>query len=241
MSPLLDRIKGFLRVYYVGGYARVGRSLANCLIALGVVLLFFDAYSGTWFQFIDEFILIGAVFLVSDYFLERSVKRSLRKSINRELGQGRDAQILWSVWQLKRYSDEYKWLFDGSLDGRDFSHGDLYRVNFVRQVDLRVNIRHAEFLYANFGNAYLFNIDFSGSNFCNVQFEHAALSWVKFRNCSFRGASFEGAKLSNTDFTGSDVTVSQLTRAKELERIILPDGRQIEKRKDLYYLLTASS
>lgn len=241
MSPLSDRVKGFLRIYYVGGYARVGRTLANGIIALGIVLLFFAAFGGNWFQLVDDFILVGVSYLVVDHFLERWVKRSLQESINRELGEGRDAQILWSVWQLKRYSDEYKWLFDGSLDGRDFSHGDLYRVNFVRQVDLRVNIRHAEFLYANFGNAYLFNIDFSGSNFCNVQFEHAAMSWVKFRNCSFRGASFEGARLSNTDFTGSDVTVSQLTKAKELERIILPDGRQIEGRQELYYLLTAST
>lgn len=241
MSPLSNRLKGFLRVYYVGGYARAGRTLANGLIVLGVVLLFFVAYGGVWFHLVDDFILIGVVFLVADHFLEKRVKQSLRESINRELNEGRDAQILWSVWQLKRYSDEYKWLFDGSLDGRDFSHGNLYRVNFVRQVDLRVNIRHAQFLFANFGNANLFNIDFSGSNFSNVQFEHAAMSWVKFRNCSFRGASFEGAKLSNTDFTGSDVTVSQLTRAKELKRVILPNGQQIERRKDLYYLLTASN
>ena len=239
MSPLLEKVKGYFRIYYVGGYADVGRFLANGLIALGLVLLFFSAYGGVWFFIVDELLGIGLTLLAADYFLERKVRESLRNSLNRELGEGRSSQILWSVWKLKRYNEEYKWLFDGSLDGRDFSHGDLYRVNFGREVDLRVNIRYADFFYANFGNAYLFNVDFSGSSFRNVQFQHAAMSWVKFRNCSFRGASFEGAKLSDTDFTGSDVTLPQLTRAKELKRIILPDGREIKGRKELYHLLTS--
>jgi hypothetical protein len=240
MGPISDSFKGFLRIYYVGGYALVGRILAYSLIALGIIFLYFTAYGGVWFKLVDDFILIGVTMLVVDHFLEQWVKESLRKSLNRKLGEGRESQILWSVWKLKRYSDEYKWLFDGSLDGRDFSHGDLYRVNFGRDVDLRVSIRYADFIYANFGNAYLFNVDFSGSSFRNVQFQHAAMSWIKFRNCSFRGASFEGAKLHDTDFTGSDVTVSQLTRAKELRRVILPNGREIMGRMELYHLLTSS-
>jgi hypothetical protein len=218
----------------------VGRILAYGIIALGVIFLYFTVYGGVWFKLVDDFILIGVTMLVVDHFLERRVKETLRKSLNRKLGEGRESQILWSVWKLKRYSDEYKWLFDGSLDGRDFSHGDLYRVNFGRDVDLRVSIRYADFIYANFGNAYLFNVDFSGSSFRNVQFHQAAMSWIKFRNCSFRGASFEGAILHDTDFTGSDVTVSQLTRAKELRRVILPNGHEIMGRKELYYLLTSS-
>jgi hypothetical protein len=213
--------------------------IGYALFGFGVVLFFFARFGGAWFYLVDEFIGIGLTVLVGDYFLERRVKKALRKSLNRELGLGRNSRVLWAVWKLKRYSDEYKWLFDGSLDGRDFSHGNLYRVNFGREVDLRVNIRYADFFYANFGNAYLFNVDFSGSSFRHVQFQHAAMSWVKFRNCSFRGASFKGAKLSNTDFTGSDVTMTQLTRAKELKQIILPDGREIMGRKELYYLITS--
>jgi hypothetical protein len=213
--------------------------IGSVLIALSVVFLFFTGFGGTWFYMIDELVSIGVAVFIVDYLLEKRVKKELRKSINRELGKGRNAQILWSIWKLKRYSDEYKWLFDGSLDGYDFSHSNLYRVNFVREVDLRVNIRYADFFYANFGNAYLFNIDFSGSSFRNVQFQHADVSWVKFRNCSFRGASFEGATLAHTDFRGSDVTMTQLTRAKEINQIILPDGREIMRRNDLYHLITA--
>lgn len=239
MNMISDKIKGAILVYYVGGSARIGRMIGSVLIAAGVVFLFFTSYGGNWYYRVDEFISIGIAVLIVDHLLEQRVKKELRKSINRELEKGRNAQILWSIWKLKRYSDEYKWLFDGSLDGYDFSHSNLYRVNLIREVDLRVNIRCADFVYANFGGAYLFNIDFSGSSFQNVQFQRAALSWVKFNNCSFRGASFEGAKLANTDFRGSDVTMTQLTRAKEINQIILPDGREIMRRKDLYQLITA--
>lgn len=239
MGIMSDKIKGLIMVYYVGGYARFGRLIGSGLIVFGVIFLFFASYGGSWFYLVDELISVGMAIFIVDHLVEQRVKKELRKSINRELEKGRKAQILWSVWKLKRYSDEYKWLFDGSLDGHDFSHSNLYRVNFIRDVDLRVNIRYADFFYANFGNAYLFNIDFTGSSFQNVQFQHAALSWVKFRNCSFRGASFEGASLAYTDFRGSDVTMNQLTRAKEIKQIILPNGLEIDGRKELYHLITA--
>jgi hypothetical protein len=238
MSVISDKIRGFMMLYYVGGYARYGRMIGSLLIASSVIFLFFTNYGGVWFYLVDELVSAGAAILIVDHLIEKRVKKELRKSINRELEKGRNAQILWSIWKLKRYSDEYKWLFDGSLDGYDFSHSNLYRVNLIREVDLRVNIRYADFFYSNFGNAYLFNIDFSGSSFQNVQFHHAALSWVKFRNCSFRGASFEGAKLAYTDFRGSDVTMTQLTRAKEIKQIILPNGREIMGRNDLFQLIT---
>jgi hypothetical protein len=239
MSTVSDKLKGQILVYYVGGYARFGRAVGSVFIALSVVFIFFTSNGGHLFYMVDELVSIGVAVFIIDHLLEKRVKKELRKYINQELEKGRNAQILWAIWKLRRYSDEYKWLFDGSLDGYDFSHSDLYRVNIIREVDLRVNIRYADFIYANFGNANLFNIDFSGSSFQNVQFQHAALSWVKFRNCSFRGASFEGATLAHTDFRGSDVTMTQLTRAKEINQIILPNGQEIMGRNDLYQLITA--
>lgn len=238
MRTILNKLRGYFYIYYVGGYAYWGRNVSRALIAFGVVLVFSANFGSRLFLLSGEFIGIGVAMLVVDSFCERRAKKELKTSLNKDLSGEGNSLVLRAVRKLKRYSNEYKWLFDGSLDGRDFRHSNLYRVNLHREVDLRVRVRYADFFYSNFGNAYLFNVDFSGSSFRNVQFDDAAFSWVKFNDCKFNGASFKGAKLVNTDFTGSDVTIRQLVRAKEIQRIKLPDGRLIYGRGDLYLALT---
>lgn len=234
MKILKSSFREYSYIYYVGGYAYFGRILGGAVLVSGFLIIIFSKYQSSLFNIADNLIWLGIFALIIDNFCERRAKKELKAYLNRENSGEGNSLILRAVRKLKRFSVEYKWLFDGSFDGRDFRHGNLTRVNLQKELDLRVRIRYADFFFAAFDHADLFNVDFSGSSFRNVTFHNTDMSWIKFRNCKFNGASFEGAKLANTDFTGSNVTIRQLFRAKEIQNLKLPDGRLITSRGDLY-------
>jgi len=234
MKILRSRFGGYFYIYYVGGYAYLGRLAGRAFFLVGFLFKIFSKFQSSLFKSADYMIVLGISVLVIDNICERRAKKELKTSLNRELGGEGNSLALRAIRKLKRLSAEYKWLFDGSFDGRDFRHGNLTRGDLQKESDLRVKIRYADFFFATFDHADLFNVDFSGSSFRNVTFHNTDMSWIKFRNCKFNGASFEGAKLINTDFTGSNVTIRQLFRAKEIENLKLPDGRLITSRGELY-------
>ncbi len=138
---------------------------------------------------------------------------------------------------------ERGWLYDGSLEGKDFSGANLqkaslYRddkdVNFsecqMKEVNLRgvrlygVNLQLAYLYKSNLQEAHLLKTNLQGANLGKVNFKDAYLLLADLEGASLLEADLQGAKLWDTnlaDTTG--LTDLKLVQADRLRGTKLPD------------------
>jgi uncharacterized protein YjbI with pentapeptide repeats len=100
------------------------------------------------------------------------------------------------------------------LNYSDLSYSTFTHFTVVASHLKHVNLRHSKLDTANFSNCSFTQADLSDAILSNVNFENTDLSQ----------ANFNGAVLSDVDFRGAIITSEQLTHAKSLSGVIMPDG-----------------
>jgi adenylate cyclase class 1 len=114
----------------------------------------------------------------------------------------------------KRRSELKRLLNRESIDNADF-HGEVFSDIDLSGINLHdVNFDEAFFSNVNLSSARLYSVTFRGARFENVKMDNAILDSVLFENAVLKGLSSLGASFNSCDFTNSWIYGSSLNSAR---------------------------
>lgn len=113
----------------------------------------------------------------------------------------------------------------------DLRESLLISSNFNEAIMVQARLRDAILENAQMQKAVLKDIDFRGAVLRGVTFDESDLTDADFRRSDLRGASFTQAVLINNNFEDALFSVDQLSDAKEVKDVILPDGTLYSRKK----------
>lgn len=178
-----------------------------------------------------EMASIAITVLVIDQLNEWRAEEQLKSQLIREMGSPDNWTALRAVDELRAH----RWLFDGSLQGENFSHANLKRANLFNADLSRVNLEGADLENTDLRGEMGVNLQGANLSFANLKDSRMQKANLQFADLTC--AKLEGADLSFANLKGAktDFGEPDLSTVKSLRGATLPNGSRYESQGSSSY------